>query len=166
MGFLLALTPGITRGIAYPLPRHRLAWLNFVLCARQAGIGVALQVCGLLGIVGFASFLAGTPFRMENVRVQAAMIFLQLPIVPLIQMTTLVKPRLLGLLGFGLLFALFFASIGVAAAFSNFLSWPAAGASLIATAFSVWLHWRVLSRRYATSDLNESIGLIQNPGTA
>jgi len=166
MGFLGAIVPAPMSRIAYPLPRHRIARLSFILSARQAGLGVALQVFGVFGIVFFSSLLAGIPIRMENASGPMAVIFLQLPVIPLMQSTVLVKPRLLAVSGFSLLFILFFASIGFAARFAFELSWPAVAGSLIATAFAAWLNWRVVLWRYSTSDLNQPMGLIAVPATS
>ena len=164
MGFVMALIPRPMPRVAYPLSRRRLAWLDFLLSWRLPGIGVALQVCGFLAIVIFAGLLAGIPFRVENMRAQTALLLMQLPILSLIKSAALARRRVLGLTGFGLLFILFFGvAAGSAPRLAVFVSWPAAAVSLAATALGAWIYWRLLLRRYSTSDLNQPIGMIQVP---
>jgi len=150
--------------VTYPVSRGRLAWLNFLLSWRWSGIHVVFQVCLFSAIVGFAGLLAGIPFRLENMRVPIALMLVQFPLIPLFHSVTLAQRRVLGLAGFGLLIILFFAlAIGVALRLETVVSWPAAAGSLAATALGTWIYWRLLLRRYLTSDLNQPIGMIQVP---
>jgi hypothetical protein len=164
IGLVMILDSRTMFRVTYPVSRGRLAWLNFLLSWRWSGIRVAFQVCILFAMVGFAGLLAGISLRLENMRVPIALMLVQFPLIPLFHSVTLAQRRVLGLTGFGLLNILFLAlTIGVAWRLDVFVSWPVAAASLAATALGAWIYWRLLLRRYSTSDLNQPIGMIQVP---
>ena len=161
-GFMMALISRATFHAAYPLPRHRLAWLSFLLSWRWCGIGVAWQVCSLLALTAFTGWLAGIPPGPESFRLPLALLLVQLPLLPLVQAVTLARRHALGLAGFVLLFILFFVlAVGGAKRLDIFASWPAAAISLTATALGTWIYWRLLLRRYLTNDLNRPMDMIQ-----
>ena len=164
VGLVMTLEARTMFRVIYPVSRHRLAWLNFLLSWRWSGIRIAFEACILVAMVGFAALLAAIPPRLENLRVPVALMLVQLPLIPLFHAVTLARRRFLGLIGFGLLNILFLAlAISVAWRLEAIVSWPAAAGSLTATAFGTWIYWRLLLRRYSTSDLNQPIGMIAGP---
>ena len=160
---VLALTPLPMSRIAYPLSRRRLAWLNFLLSLRMLGVGYAAQVCGVFATVELAGLLAGIPFRFENMQAQAALLLLQLPLLPLLRIIALTRRRAYGIVSL-ILFMLLFVAFTLPGTIERIvpcLSWLTAGGSLAVSAFVAWIYWRRLLRRYSTSDLNQPIGMIQ-----
>jgi hypothetical protein len=167
MGFVMALIPQPMPRVAYPLPRNRLAWLNFLLSWRLLGMCLAFELWCFVSFLVLVGLYSGIPFRIENFRVPMALLLVQLPILPVIRSTGLVKRRVIGLTGFGLSLVLLVALTAVVATWLDVIaSWPAAAVSLTATALGAWLYWRLLLHRYATSDLNQPIGMIEAMPTA
>jgi hypothetical protein len=163
--FTLALTPQPIPRVSYPFSRRRRAWLDFLLSWRMLSVGIATQVCSTFATVEFAGLLAGIPFSFENMHAQTALLFVQLPLLPLLRIANLTISRSIGLMTLSLMMLLgfFLVTPGVLEPISTFLSWSTATASLAATSFLAWIYWRRLLRWYAICDLNQSIGMIQVP---